>query len=1098
MADNQSIPPDPIRTKSLSAPIAVSTALLLAASGWALFDEGVTKRPYLEHQERFVENYREFLDLRVPAAEAKERSIKGSPEYAALKAEYDRISKEQTEAIASASNALAALKPYFDAVGFTFRDKKGKIDEYVNRVEHYVGNDAKQKDLRAELDAFKTKPFKLDVPGPDGKFASREYTAQSLIDEFLEKKAEQGALQGALGRASQPVQAAKKKLDDFLARRLGGLSAKQLDDIHAGLAKFEYGIKQIHVGDINLVDRCESCHLGAREAVDIHPAEIGTPLFASHPNRDLLAIHDPERFGCSLCHGGNGIAVTSAEKGHGKYKHWLWPLHDMENVDAGCVACHTKDVALDHGDTFNRGKHLFKWRGCWGCHKYEGFDVEADQLTTINKELLDIAAQERKVRASIENRPEAAKALNAAFTARIKALEDAEASDEAIDAVKAEKAAAEARLGAQGAGDAQTLVALAVSKDGKNKRRGELYQEMKKVGPNLKEVRHKLRPEWIPAWLEAPEKFRPDTKMPSFADVLTENQRKAISAFLWAQGLPTEGPDAVPLQKHAPGDATVGKRLFEARGCTACHAVGEGADAVGGDFAANLTRVGEKANYDYLVHWVQHPRNRLAPYSLDQKKDLLPSDYAKAGKPYAWEMEGSTDPSTGGQLVAHNYTVMPSLRLSDQDARDIASYLLTLKSDATYAAAEWMTNPSKELIEEGVKWTRHFGCAGCHEIRGFEDEQRIGVELTVEGSKPMERLDFGLLTHEAKYPERADVHPYPEGRDASDRKAGVHASPLPGWYDHKGFFMNKLKDPQIYDLGKERAVEDLAALKMPNFRLEDSDRVALTTFLLGSVETNPRLKERGYFHEPKGADRAIQEGWWIVKKYNCQACHSFQPGELPELWTQSNFAKTGVTWKAPSGEEFKYGQPSRPPTVVGQGFRTDPQWLAEFLRNPALSRTHVHRNGVRPYLNVRMPTFHLSENEIQKLVAFFAALSDQPMPYVKPEYKPLSTQDVAAAEAYYPNCARCHQKGDDYDPTATAPSFSITSRRLNPEWVRRWVQDPQSLSQGTLMPVWFKEGADGHWRFNGSTGVAAFDAWQGDQIDLLVRYLDDLATYQKK
>src|SRR2546429_3510195 len=48
--------------------------------------------------------------------------------------------------------------------------------------------------------------------------------------------------------------------------------------------------------------------------------------FTSHPNRDLLRIHDSERFGCSPCHQGNGRATTSVEKAHGTYEHWLWPI----------------------------------------------------------------------------------------------------------------------------------------------------------------------------------------------------------------------------------------------------------------------------------------------------------------------------------------------------------------------------------------------------------------------------------------------------------------------------------------------------------------------------------------------------------------------------------------------------------------------------------------------------------------------------------------------------------------------------------------------------------------------------------------------------
>ncbi len=54
------------------------------------------------------------------------------------------------------------------------------------------------------------------------------------------------------------------------------------------------------------------------------------------------------------------------------------------------------------------------------------------------------------------------------------------------------------------------------------------------------------------------------------------------------------------------------------------------------------------------------------------------------------------------------------------------------------------------LKEEGKKWVRFYGCGGCHEISGLEDEGRIGTELTFEGSKPIERLDFALFTEAAQ------------------------------------------------------------------------------------------------------------------------------------------------------------------------------------------------------------------------------------------------------------------------------------------------------------------------------------------------------------
>ena len=64
-------------------------------------------------------------------------------------------------------------------------------------------------------------------------------------------------------------------------------------------------------------------------------------------------------------------------------------------------------------------------------------------------------------------------------------------------------------------------------------------------------------------------------------------------------------------------------------------------------------------------------------------------------------------------------------------------------ADASYAAADFMDDP--KLKDKGKALIQHYGCAGCHEISGLEDEGRIGVEMTNEGSKPIERLRLRSL-----------------------------------------------------------------------------------------------------------------------------------------------------------------------------------------------------------------------------------------------------------------------------------------------------------------------------------------------------------------
>ena len=90
--------------------------------------------------------------------------------------------------------------------------------------------------------------------------------------------------------------------------------------------------------------------------------------FVSHPEPELLKIHDPEKFGCSPCHQGNGRATTSVEKAHGDYEHWLWQMYPKANAQAGCQTCHAADMVLTKTsgtwEVIDEGKNLFRQRGC--------------------------------------------------------------------------------------------------------------------------------------------------------------------------------------------------------------------------------------------------------------------------------------------------------------------------------------------------------------------------------------------------------------------------------------------------------------------------------------------------------------------------------------------------------------------------------------------------------------------------------------------------------------------------------------------------------------------------------------------------------------
>ena len=1090
---------DPIVSNTTSGWMLVSALLLTVSIAWALYDEAFGQRPWKGMQREFVSRYTRYLDSIKAQAGKSEEDVKQEPEYQQLddaaKAARDEVDPEIKQIDSQVKLAQARL----DAITDTFQNQRGRLTVISYNIETTNGS-AKERwrrraaDKRAEL-------VTVELPADDRKSTQKQRLnyaqLEGLYDQLRDEKAK--GLAEIADKLKKPSELAKKR-DEYLKNHLIGLGPTQIEGLKTKMNNYDYSIlgHQISVNAYNIVDRCEVCHAGIREPLDLTPASLVGPsgkpdnlsrAFVSHPDREILQLHNPEKFGCSSCHWGNGRATTSEVKGHGRHRFWLWPMFEKENTEAGCQQCHAKDRVTQGAETLNLGRDLFMQRGCMGCHRYEGFDRETDALASTRQQIGQledqITANEKQIRADTatsqnDQTPEAEvpKLLAHADSLRV------------------------------------TNSLLAARIDQMNLQAKYLMQDQKKVGPNLKDVRIKLRKEWIPVWLHNPQAFRPDTKMPVFwrfgtlpegtpganmRDKDGEDQIQAIAAYLWQEGFDSKIP------QQAKGDAQHGKVLFESRGCLACHSIGEGDSRIGGHFAANLQRVGEKANFDYIVRWIHNPRERVAPYCPKEKRDLTPEDYAKKGLPFVFDTElHSRCPNDGAELQVQNMTVMPNFRLSETDARDIATYLFSLSSPPSYESAAFMDDP--KLKDKGHDLIKQYGCAGCHEIKGFEDEQRIGKELTVEGATPIERLDFALQTkHAEEGLDPLKLHP-----DDKEEKA---------WYNHKGFFEHKVTQPSIYDEGKEKDPKD--RLRMPQPYLTPEWRVALTTFLLGSVGSEGANVPSSLFYNPEDQRRQdIQNGWWVVKKYNCMGCHQLQVGQRSVVQDLPFYA-------SPEGKDLL------PPRLTSEGARVDPSWLLRFLHDPSLSgektpaqaqqiaalpspspqpsaspgaspaannqtahllpQPGLDRNGVRPYLQFRMPTFNFSPNELQILVRFFMAMSGQQDPYIKEPMPPLTDQEKLTARQIFTSgtpCLKCHITGDPArDAKAIAPNFLLASERLKPDWTFRWLLDPSQISPGTAMPSGLFKHEGDRWVVNLPNPPASVGAYQQDHAKLLVRYM---------
>ena len=1040
---------DPIVSKSLAPHYVLAMIVLMATLFWALWDEDFGQRPWKSFQQEWKNRYSTFLKTARSQSSASQKDVEAAPEYQNVKLSFDQASQSAAPRIKEINEKLRDVGAKILAVQNVFTDRRAYVNASTYDIETETSSSAKQRKQK-NLDQYKQEVTTVEFP--DG--SKRKYNFPQLEETYNELRNERTSLSAELGELIKPVNEQKEKLDAYVSEHMVNLTPSQLAGLQDKAEAWDPKIVQINVPEANIVDRCESCHMGAREPVKLTAAAMSLKgkkpdeyarAFTSHPEPDLLKTHDPDKFGCSPCHQGNGRATTSVEKAHGNYEHWLWPLFPRGNLEAGCQTCHAADMVLvtnDVGWTLSEGKDLFRQRGCVGCHRYEGYDKEPEDLLSIAQQI-KLIEQDKK-----DNFKQANYLMKQADAAQ--SNDEANRLNDRAVALKVTNSKLDLRI---------------VQLDRTNK---SLLQDMKKVGPNLKDIRLKLNRNWIPVWLKKPSAFRATTKMPDFR--FNDQQIQSISAYLWQSAL------ADPLPKHKLGSAGHGKELLDTRGCLACHSIGEGDQLQGGTFAANLTRVGEKDNYDYLVRWVHNARERTRPYCPYEKKDIGPEDYKKKGLPYVFDLDHSKCPNDGHELQVQNMTVMPSLRLSEQDAEDIATFLMMLKKQepSAYADASFMDDP--KLKEEGKKWIRHFGCAGCHEISGLEDEGRIGTELTTEGSKPIERLDFALLTETAQ---RGGKEPITDPDDVARLPEGPAKQP---WYDDKGFFEHKLAEPNIWDQGKIKPEEE--KLRMPNLHLTKEQVRALTTFLMGSQESALPIT---YQYKPLDYRRDIQEGWWVVRKYNCMGCHQLIPGQKTSLMSLARYQEA---------------QEQLPPKLLTEGARVDPQWLLHFLANPSLSDSDTNRNGIRPYLQVRMPTFSFSENELGKLVRFFQALSRQPFPYIPEQPPALTAKETDMARSLFSSpaapCLKCHATGDPaHDKTATAPNFLQAKGRLKPDWVERWIIDPQAISPGTSMPSGLFKRENNRWTFSGPT-PASFNGYDKDHTKLLVEYIFQLTPEEQR
>jgi cytochrome c2 len=121
---------------------------------------------------------------------------------------------------------------------------------------------------------------------------------------------------------------------------------------------------------------------------------------------------------------------------------------------------------------------------------------------------------------------------------------------------------------------------------------------------------------------------------------------------------------------------------------------------------------------------------------------------------------------------------------------------------------------------------------------------------------------------------------------------------------------------------------------------------------------------------------------------------------------------------------------------------------------------------VRPWMQVRMPTFQFTDQQAALLVAGFAAEGDQPQ-FDTHQFSTPSPRNVAIGREVFNmlRCQQCHSLTpvdpanppvpNVADTQSLAPNLTFSKIRLRHDWVADWMRRPDEMIPGTRMPTNF-------------------------------------------
>ena len=454
-----------------------------------------------------------------------------------------------------------------------------------------------------------------------------------------------------------------------------------------------------------------------------------------------------------------------------------------------------------------------------------------------------------------------------------------------------------------------------------------------KAGPDLSAVGSRLDPDTLWQMIRSPQTRKKGTQMPGLFAGAEGDEEKVEALVEYLSSL----KQALP--KVPAGDVERGKELYHKVGCVACH-----------EPAKDVRPPKLAADAEF-----EKPGNASVPIALADAYDFTALSHFLQN-PLALRPSGR----------------MPDMRLSAQEASDIAAYLHVGRVKEKAAARAALKIP-QQGVEKGRKIFQEMNCVACH---------KMGSVVPVLSGTP------------------------------EPAKAGT----------------SKRVADLVLDKG---CLAEKQPSGTPRFDLNDLQKRALKLALtMVQKEEVPKLT-------------AQEKVDWQMTRLNCYACHDRDGKGGPEDPRAQYFGVNDSTAES-------LGQLGNlPPNLDKVGRKLTRGWFEKVLWGKD--------GSVRPYMDTHMPSFGREHTEM--MIAWLNEADALEKPFeidvsgLAKHHRAEAGRQLLGAKGLA--CVSCHGLKERKSLGPPVIRLTHTAERLQPEYFKELLLNPQVTQPGTVMPPMF-------------------------------------------